>query len=277
MAQQRLERGRVPLHLQVYLDLRETLDAGGLPPGARLPPERALAARYGCSLIPVRRALDELVREERIERTRGRGTFALAPRVELFGAGTKSFADEMRERGLRAETRLVDAGGKEATEAIATALGLPVGAPIWTITRLRVAGGAPLILEEASLSAARFPSLLESDFATQSLYGVLADRFGIQIVRARESLEPVIPAPREAKLLGLAKGRPALLIEGVAFAAGGKPIEYTRSHVRGDRTRYYVDRVVARQGESRGLRRSGAGLGAAPEPPEPRPSTGFNL
>ena len=75
-----LESGPVPLHHQVYLDLRTALDDGEWRPGDRLPTELDLAARYGCSLITVRRALSELAREHRLVRTRGRGTFAIAPR-----------------------------------------------------------------------------------------------------------------------------------------------------------------------------------------------------
>ena len=81
MARFRLELGPIPLHHQVYLDLRSSLDRREWKPGDRLPTERELAARYGCSLITVRRALGELVREGRIERTRGRGTFVLASRI----------------------------------------------------------------------------------------------------------------------------------------------------------------------------------------------------
>ena len=74
MARYQLEQSPVPLHHQVYLDLRSALDNGEeWKAGDRLPPERELAERYGCSLITVRRALSELAREQRIERTRGRG------------------------------------------------------------------------------------------------------------------------------------------------------------------------------------------------------------
>ena len=82
MARFRLEHGPVPLHHQVYLDLRGGIESGSGPPGDRLPPERELAERYGCSLITVRRALADLAREQRLERTRGRGTFVLQPRIE---------------------------------------------------------------------------------------------------------------------------------------------------------------------------------------------------
>jgi len=60
LARVRLELGPVPLHHQVYLDLRASLDRRRWGPGERLPTERELARDYGCSLITVRRALTEL-------------------------------------------------------------------------------------------------------------------------------------------------------------------------------------------------------------------------
>ena len=42
------------------------------------------------------------------------------------------------------------------------------------------------------------------------------------------------------------RARPALLIEGIASTADGRPVEFGRTYVRGDRTRYYVERVVVR-------------------------------
>ena len=66
------------------------------------------------------------------------------------------------------------------------------------------------------------------------------------MAKAREVLEPVLLRTREARLLGRRRGSPALLIEGIASSADGRPVEFGRTYVRGDRTRYYVERVVIR-------------------------------
>ena len=249
MARFRLELGPVPLHHQVYLHLKAALDSGEFSPGDRLPAERELCGRYGCSLITVRRALTELAREGRIERTRGRGTFALKPRIDRDIAGTMSFSEEMQRRGLNPETRLVAARPESAGEAVARALEVELGSPIVYLERLRVAGGEPLLLEQVNLSAERFPGLLASDLETNSLYDLLAERYGTRITRARESLEPTLLKAREAGLLDQAPRTPALLIEGIAFDDAGAPIEFARTYVRGDRTRYYVERVVMRSSQ----------------------------
>jgi GntR family transcriptional regulator, N-acetylglucosamine utilization regulator len=246
MARFRFELGPVPLHHQVYLDLRAALDAGEWRPGDLLPPERQLAERYGCSLITVRRALSELTREGRLDRRRGHGTTVLRPRIERDFGGTLSFAQEMADRGLEPETRLVAARPESAGENVAAALGIEPGSPTLYLERLRLAGGEPLLLEQVHLSAERFPGLLASDLEHGSLYDLLDDRYDTRIVRAREALEPVLLHTREARLLGQPSRAPALLIEGTAFTAAGEPIELARTFVRGDRTRYYIERIVVR-------------------------------
>ena len=246
MARFRLELGPVTLHHQVYLDLRRSLDAGRWRPGDRLPTERELAAHYGCSLITVRRALGELVREGRIERTRGRGTHVLRPRIERDFAEALSFTAEMQRRGLDPETRLIVARPESAGERVAEALGLEPGSPTLYLERLRLAGGEPILLEQVHLPAERFPELLASDLEHESLYDLLQRRYETRIVRAREALEPVLLRAREAALLDQPRRTPALLIEGLASTADDRPVEFSRTYVRGDRTRYFIERIVVR-------------------------------
>jgi len=246
LARFRLELGPVPLHHQVYLDLLASLDSGRWPAGRQVPTERDLASHYGCSLITVRRALDELVREGRIERTRGRGTFVLHPRMDRDIAGRSSFSEEMRQRGLSPQTRLVSARPESATVSVAGALAIEAGSPTLYLERLRLASDEPYLLEQVHLPAERFPGLLAMDLEHGSLYELLSTRYDTQVVRAREALEPVLLRAREARLLDQRRGAPALLIEGIAFGADGVPVEFGRTFVRGDRSRYFVERSVDR-------------------------------
>ncbi len=246
MADFRFEPGPVPRHHQVYLDLRARLSADEWRPGDRLPPERELALVYGCSLITVRRALSELTREQRIERTPGRGTTVLPPPIERDLSGTMSFTDEMQNRGLNPETRLVSARARSSSEEVAEAFELEAGAPTLYLERLRLANGEPMLLEQVYLPADRFPGLLATDLEHNSLYDLLTERYATRVVRAREALEPVLLRAREAELLRQRPRTPALLVTGIAFAADGAPVEYGRTYIRGDRTRYYVERVVVR-------------------------------
>lgn len=244
MARFRLQLGPIPFYHQVYLDLKGRMDDGTWPAGTRVAPERDLAGEYGVSVITVRRALDELAREQRVERTRGRGTYVLPARIDRDLDEPLSFTEEMQTRGFDPETRLVAARPESAGEAIATALRLQPGSPTLFLERLRLADGEPLLLEQVHLPAERFPGLLASDLEHGSLYRLLTERYGTRIARARETFEPVILHAREAALLGARPRTPALLVEGVAFTDDDVPVEFGRTWVRGDRTRYFVERTV---------------------------------
>jgi GntR family transcriptional regulator len=162
-----------------------------------------------------------------------------------------SFTEEMRRRGLDPETKLIAARPEAAAESVAAALRLGPGSPTLYLERLRLADGEPLLLEMVHLPAERFPGLLASDLEHNSLYDILTEHYETPVVRAREALEPVLLPAREARLLGLEPRSLALLVEGIAFTADETPVEFSRTYVRGDRTRYYIERVHVRAGIGR--------------------------
>jgi GntR family transcriptional regulator len=241
MARYQLEPGPIPLHHQVYLDLRAALEGGEWRPGDRLPPERELAGRYGCSLITVRRALGDLAREKRLQRTRGRGTVVTQPKIVRDLSSTLSFAEEMQLHGLEPKTTLLGAAVGRAGEGAAAALQLAPGAPTYRLERLRGAANLPLLLEQVELPAERFPDLLTADLEHGSLYDFLATRYGCRIVRLRETIEPVLPPAREARILNESRRRPMLLLVGTAFAEDGMPVEYSRTYVPGERSKFLIE------------------------------------
>jgi GntR family transcriptional regulator len=252
VARFRLELGPVPLHHQVYLDLKSALDEGVWGPSEKLPTERELASQYGCSLITIRRALDELSREKRLQRVRGRGTFVAAPIIDRNLQAPLSFPDEMRRLGFEPETRIIASRPESATVDVARALRIEPGSPTVYLERLRLASGTPMLLEMVHLPAEPFPGLLSADLEHHSLYDLLATRYRTPVVRAREVLEPVLVPAREARLLGLKPRSLALLVEGLAYGMDGRPVEHGITYVRGDLTRYYVERVVVRAARSNG-------------------------
>ncbi len=246
MVRYRLERGPVPLHHQVYLDLRAALAANEWNSGDRLPTERELAERYGCSLITVRRALDELAREGRLERTRGRGTFVTEPPIIRDIAGQVGFADEVRSFGYEPYTIVVTHRVEGASPVVAAALGMPVDAPVYYLERVRGADSVPLLLEQVRLPADKLPGLLDHDYRVESLWDVLENDYHVPIGRRQETLSAVVPSSREARLLGLRTRRPSIQLEGTAFTTGGEPIERSRTVVSPERARYFVESTGSR-------------------------------
>jgi len=219
-----------PLYLQLKAAIEEKIQSGALAPGEALPSERTLAEALGVSRLTVRRALDELVAGGLLVRRQGSGTY-VARRVEQPLSVLTGFSEDMRARGMEPGSRWLKREKGTATPAEALALSLPPGAAVVRLVRVRTADGTPMAVERAVVPARFLP---DPGAVGDSLYAALRRR-GHVPARALERLRAVALAEREAGMLGLAPGAPALYIERVSYLEDGSPLEFTRSHYRGDR------------------------------------------
>lgn len=231
----------VPLYHQIKEELLDEIKGGRLRPGQRVETEQALMARHGVSRATVRQALGQLIAQGYLEVRRGLGTYVAGPKIEQGLLGFYSFSREVERMGMRPGTRLLGLAVEPVPDAVAAALELAPGTPVTALRRLRLADDEPLIVETSYLPAERFPRLPEHDFDHQRLYDILTVDYGARPVRAREVFEPVLLSSEEAEVLGKRPGDPGLLIERTAFDADGRPVEFCRSVVRGDRCRYFVE------------------------------------
>jgi GntR family transcriptional regulator len=97
------------------------------------------------------------------------------------------------------------------------------------------------MVETMHISTNRFPGIQDLDLESSSLYQALRERYGVQIVRLREALEPVLLNRVDAKLLGTQKGSPSIQATITSFDTRGQPVEHTISRVRGDSSQYYIE------------------------------------
>ncbi|AJY45486.1 GntR family transcriptional regulator [Martelella endophytica] len=224
--------GDGPLYLRLKAALAEAIASGRLKPGAALPAERDMAAALGISRVTVRRAIEELTREERIERRQGAGTFVAEPltRIEQSLSRLTSFSDDMARRGLKPGSRWITRGlFKPSTEEV-MALGLSPGARVARLVRVRLADDRAMALERSSLPE---DILAAPEIVETSLYDVLADA-GVQPARAIERISACCLSEAESLLLGMAIGAPALTVERLAYNGAGRVIEVTRTLYRAD-------------------------------------------
>lgn len=82
----RLASGGAPMHERLHRALAEDILSGAVPPGARLPAHRDLAAALGLSVGTVTRAYGELSRRGLARSEQGRGMFAASARPQAGGA-----------------------------------------------------------------------------------------------------------------------------------------------------------------------------------------------
>jgi GntR family transcriptional regulator len=229
----------VPAYLQIEERLAGLIEAGVLAVGDRLPAERRLAGSTGVSRMTARAALRALAERGLVTRDVGRGTFVARGRVDHDLSALTGFTEAVRRQGLAPRSRIRAVEELRAPDGIARELGLSPSAAVYRIQRLRFADEEPLVLEDSWLPAAAFPGLLDEDLRG-SLYALLDDRFGRAPVHAEERLSPVVADRELAGALQVPVGSPLMLVERVAAAADGTPVEFARDHHRGDRARFVV-------------------------------------
>src|SRR5215813_9821904 len=217
--------------------LAEAIGAGRLAPGDRMPAEQDLAEWFGVSRMTLRQALAKLARRGLVTRTVGRqgGTFVAERKLEQDRTTLAGFSEQLRH-GIQPAARVLFATQRPAGPVSAAALELEEGDPVHEVRRVRLGDGRPIVLEQSLFPAALFPGLLQCRL-DGSLYELLEAKYGQRPHRARETLEPVTAGVREAEALEVAEGAPLMLVERVAYAQTGQPVEFARDLFRGDRTR----------------------------------------
>ncbi len=206
--------------------LRARITQGEWVPGTALPAEAALAREHGVALGTLRQALALLVAEGLLERQHGRGTFV---RAGLGGASMLRFF-RFRHAGELTATptsailaRRVVAAGPETAEG----LGLPVGASVLEMERLRSIAGEPCLLEQLWLPLPVFEPLKDSDPATWGdlLYPLYQRLCGITVNKAEDDLRFGLLNREQAALLRLDAGHPCVQVQRRAFDLTGRCIE----------------------------------------------------
>ena len=158
-------------------------------PGEAIPPESELAAEFGVALGTVRKAIDGLVQLGLIDRRQGRGTFVR--RADFGNALIRFFRHTTKDgRPLQPQGRLlarrVAPAGGEPARALAIA---PDADTLW-LSRLRLIGDAPILVEDIALPLDRFRRLVDlpSEAFGDLLYPLYERECGEEIARAREHI-----------------------------------------------------------------------------------------
>lgn len=238
-----IDRGStVPLYVQLKTILKSGIERQGIGPGEPLPGDHQLCATYGVSRTVVRQALSELEYEGVINRVKGRGTFVAEPKVGegLFQSLTGLYDDTLA-RGGRLRSDVLRFEVVPADSIVAEQLQLSLGEDVIVLERLRFVDSLPWVFNVTHLPLAIAPDLLTEDLTNQSLYGILRQRYGVQIARGKRSLEASVASTSLARILQVAVGDPVLVLRNQTFDSEGRPIEVFVGFHRGDRSRFDVE------------------------------------
>jgi GntR family transcriptional regulator len=229
-----------------YLSIRdEILDlVDDMAVGDTLPPERTLAPRFGVSRMTLRRAVEELVREGRLVRRQGAGTFVAEPKIS-HSLAVLGFSEDMRRRGSVPSSRTLDVDDVQAGTKLGGRLEIPAGDTVFRVVRLRLADAEPMALETLHVPRDVVPGLDGDALAAASFYELLLDRYGVELVGGTQTIEATVTDEVESEILEVPVRSPAFLFERISRARDGRIVEFVRSVYRGDRYQLHVDLALS--------------------------------
>jgi len=230
----------VPLHIQIRNILLDQIQTGRLKPGEQIPRERELGERFGVSLAPVRQALLDLAKEGYLQRLQGRGTFVREAKVEQKIAILSSFTESLRAEGVDGTVRVLRQEPVLAPARIRSSLQI-TDRRVLLVERLASQDEETLALLRAYLPLSLVPELPGTRLEGQSLYSVLQQTYGVDLVRAESIIEVIRCDAVDSALLEIPPGSPALLVEGVTFDSADRPVEFSRVIYRADRFRFALE------------------------------------
>lgn len=226
----------LPIYRHLAAVMIDLMPQGTESEGGSLPSERALSAGLGISRVTVRKALDELALDGRLQRRQGART-VMSDRMQKRISYLSGFSEELKSRGIEPGQRWISRQTVLPTPSEAMALGLSGVDPIVRLVRVRLADGVPLAIERAAIPQSILPS---GDLIGDSLYAALTE-LGVPPMRGVQRIRAGIMARIEAELLECNPGTPLLIVERRCFLADERPVEFTETRYNGERYDFLTD------------------------------------
>ena len=221
----------VPLYFQVATQFEQAIVAGDIAPGDKIDNEISLARDLGLSRPTMRQAIQLLVDKGLLVRKRGVGTQVVQGKVRRTLELTSLF-DDLAGAGQRPRTDVLALARVPADAEVAHELQVEVGAPVWSLERLRWMGEEPLALMSNYLPV-ELVDLEELDLEHEGLYALLRGS-GISIRVAKQRIGASGASAAQAEQLRESPGAPLLTMQRTAYDSAGRAVEFGRHAYRPD-------------------------------------------
>jgi len=215
-------RSPIPLYRQLASRLSADIDAGTYQVAQKIPSENELAQQFDIGRPTVRQATDLLVRQGRLERRRGSGTFvkSVAPAIDLLSLAGTSAA--FNNSDLNATLELLSGATKNTDNT-------------YCVQRRASVDSAPVLIEPLHFDADQFPGLDKHNLENRSLSTLVKDAYFLEPSSADQTFSVVLANKSQAQLLDVSTGTPLLKVHRTVHFEDNRNALHTEIVCRTDR------------------------------------------
>ncbi|MEJ7584988.1 MAG: GntR family transcriptional regulator [Acidimicrobiales bacterium] len=218
---------------QIADEMRARLAGGEFAAGRLLPSEAELSREYEASRVTVRKALEELRSEGRVDSRQGFGWFMAGDPVRQTLARLGTIEAQLEESGVRSERRITGFAFVRAPAAVRDVLGVE---KVLRVDRVNLADGEPFARVTVFCPEELGAALSKTQVAASSFYDLLPVHLG----GAVQTIEAAAASAGDAALLQIPEGSPVLHCERVTSDVAGTPVLIGRYVFPGHRTAFTV-------------------------------------
>jgi DNA-binding GntR family transcriptional regulator len=226
----------IPLYIQLKEMLQEDIKKN-YEPGDIIPAEPKLEEIYNVSRITIRKAIEELERENIVKKKQGKGTFVQEQKILYDASSIGSLTQRLSKQNQSLETKSIEFEIIEGEHFVKELL---KSEKILAIKRVRTLNKKPLALMVNYLDFEKVPNL-KKRFNIESLYTFLKEEYGINFYNAQETIEAKAPSKEEKKDLNIIDDTPLLSLNRLSFDRDNNPLEFSNVKVRADMYKHKIN------------------------------------
>jgi len=230
-----------PLYAQLEDILRLAITNGEWQPSHLISSENELSKDYGISRMTVRSVITTLVKEGLLYRVQGKGTFVSSPKISAKSPAYIGIREQLEQQGYTIKTQILDFTAITPSSKIRQILNLSPSDEVIFIRRVRYANNEPVSIHLSYVPKTLCPGLTLERIEHEQLCNVLKDDYSLAIDSVHETLESILATEEEARLLGIEKGYPLLLLDEISKTSTGITFEYHKILFRGDKVKLSFD------------------------------------
>jgi GntR family phosphonate transport system transcriptional regulator len=230
---------------QIADQISRSISSGEFDDTGMVPPEMVLAEKFGVNRHTVRSAIASLAEEGLLKRVQGRGTLIEKRERLVFPISRRTrFSEGLGKQAFEMSTRLIASDEIEATQEIADALKLPLGAAILRTRTVSSADKQQVSISTAHFDKARFPDMAKLIAHHRSVTKAFAAQGVDDYVRVSTEVTGRLASTEEASYLDLSSN--AVVLEALSVNAdlSGERIQYSRTVFAADRISLRLDTPV---------------------------------